>query len=152
MKLRILLAAVLMLIGMPVLAAEPVKVSADSMDVDDLKKNAVFAGNVVISRVGLTVWADKVVVTYGSGGQTDIDSLTATGNVRIKTTDQEATGRQAVFDPNTQILRLTDNVRVANAQGTVSGPELTINLATNRTTFKGSEGSGGRVTGVFTPQ
>ena len=33
--------------------------------------------------------------------------------------------------------------------GTMSGPELTINLASNTSVFKGSEG--GRVTGVFTP-
>jgi hypothetical protein len=32
----------------------------------------------------------------------------------------------------------------------MSGPELTINLASNSSVFKGSEG--GRVTGVFTPQ
>ena len=79
-----------------------------------------------------------------------MQSLTATGNVRIKTADQDATGGQAVFDPDSQILRLTQNVTVKNAQGTVNGPELIINLATDTSTFRGSEG--GRVTGVFTPQ
>lgn len=143
-----LLAALLTLA--PALAAEPVKVSADDFTIDQGTHNATFTGNVVITRSGLTIWADKVVIVYGAGGQTDIDSLTASGNVRIKTASQEATGRQATFDPDTQIVRLSDNVTVVNAQGKMSGPELIIDLARNSSTFKG--GKGGRVTGVFTPQ
>jgi lipopolysaccharide export system protein LptA len=149
--LRTLVIAGLLLGASPLAAAEPVKVTADTMQVDDAAHNATFSGSVVITRGSLTVWADKVVVLYGSAGQTDMESLTATGNVRIKTRDQEATGGEALFDPDAQILRLTRNVTVLSADGSrVSGPELTINLASNTTTFSGSES--GRVTGVFTPQ
>lgn len=149
--LRCLVTAALLAAVTPIAAAEPVKVTADTMQVDDAARNATFSGSVVITRAGLTVWADKVVVLYGSAGQSDMENLTATGNVRIKTRDQEATGGLAVFNPNTQILKLTQNVTVTNAQGsTVNGPELTINLASNTTTFSGSDA--GRVTGVFTPQ
>lgn len=153
MKIARLAMAVLLTLlasALPALSADPVQVTADSFTVDDASKNAVFTGSVVVTRTGLTMWADKVTVVYGTGGQSDIDSLTATGNVRIKTPTQEATGRLAVFDPGAQLLRLTDNVVVTNAQGKVSSPELVINLATNSSTFSGS--SGGRVTGVFTPQ
>lgn len=131
-------------------AAEPVNVSADNFTIDQGNNNATFSGNVVIIRTGLKLWADKVVVVYGSGGQSDIDSLTATGHVRIKTDSQDATGGRATFNPDTQILKLSDNVTVVNAQGKLNGPELTINLATNSSVFKGN--AGGRVTGVFTPQ
>lgn len=149
--LRSVAIATIIAVATPLVAAESVKVTADTMQVDDAARNATFTGSVVITRSGLTVWADKVVVLYGSGGQSDMENLTATGNVRIKTRDQNATGGKAVFNPNTQILKLTQNVTVTNAQGsTVNGPELTINLASNTTTFSGSEA--GRVTGVFTPQ
>ncbi len=150
MKRLIPIILVAALMAAPVLAAEPVKVTADNFTIDQDAGNATFAGNVVITRTGMTLWADKVIVVYGSGGQSDIDSLTATGNVRIKTPSQEATGRQATYDPDTQILKLSDNVTVVNAQGTMNGPELTIDLANNSSTFKG--GKGGRVTGIFTPQ
>jgi lipopolysaccharide export system protein LptA len=139
-----------LLFALPAVAAEPVNVTADSFTVDQNNNNATFTGNVVITRTGLKLWGDKVVVVYGSGGPSDIDSLTATGKVRIQTTSQEATGGKATFNPDTMILRLTENVVVSNAQGKVSGPELTINLATNQSVFKGGEGA--RVTGVFTPQ
>lgn len=151
MKLRAALALALMtLIALPAVAAEPVNVSADDFTIDQNNNNATFSGNVVITRTGLQLWADKVVVLYGKGGQSDIDSLTATGNVRIKTESQDATGAKATFDPDTLILKLSGNVTVVNAQGKLNGPELTINLETNSSVFKGNEG--GRVTGVFTPQ
>jgi len=145
-----LAAAILTLSSLPVLAAEAVNVSADDFIIDQNNNNATFTGNVVITRTGLQLWADKVVVVYGSGGQSDIDSLAATGHVRIKTEGQEATGGKATFDPDTLILKLSENVTVVNAQGKLNGPELTINLKTNKSVFQGNKG--GRVTGVFTPQ
>ena len=139
-----------LLLALPAFAVEQVNVSADDFTIDQANNNATFSGNVVITRTGLKLWADKVVVIYGSGGQSDIDGLTATGNVRIKTDSQEASGAKATFNPDTQILKLSGDVTVVNAQGKLNGPELTINLATNSSVFKGN--AGGRVTGVFTPQ
>lgn len=131
-------------------AGIPIEVSADKFTIDEKTRQAVFEGNVVIKRQGLDLRARTVTVIYGAGGQTDIDSLVATGNVRIKAAGQDATGDRASFDPSTQILRLTGGVQVRNAQGTLNGPELVVNLRDNTSVFRGSEG--GRVTGVFTPQ
>jgi len=150
MKQLIAAIVAMMALSLSAQAAEPVNVSADDFTIDQGYNNATFTGNVVITRTGLQLWADKVVVIYGSGGQSDIDSLTATGHVRIKTDSQDATGAQATFDPDTLILKLSGNVTVVNAQGKLNGPELTINLKTNNSVFKGNKG--GRVTGVFTPQ
>ena len=131
-------------------AATPVKITADTFVIDQATNKATFTGAVVITRGSMTMWADKAVVNYGTGGEGDIDGLDATGNVRIKTTGQEATGSRAIFTPDNSTVRLTGGVKVKNASGTMSGPELTINLSSNTSVFKGSEG--GRVTGVFTPQ
>lgn len=131
-------------------AAGPVKITADTFEVHEAQGQAVFSGNVVVVRTGLTVWADKVVVDYGEGGPENIKTFVATGHVRLKTDDQDATGERAVFDPASQILRLVGNVTVVNASGTLNGPELQINLADNTTRFSG--GKGGRVTGVFKTQ
>lgn len=149
--LVLLLALCGALLALPGLAAgTAVTVTADSFVIDEATKKATFTGTVVITRGSMTMWADKAVVNYGDGGEGDIDGLDATGNVRIKTTGQEATGTRAVFTPDNSTVRLTGNVKVTNATGTMSGPELTINLASNSSVFKGSEK--GRVTGVFTPQ
>ena len=150
--MRFVLALLTLLAATSYAAAQevPVEVSADSFELDDQQKHATFTGNVVITRDTLTIWANRVVITYGAGGQTDIDSLTASGSVRIKMPDQEATGGEVTYNPDTQVVRLSDNVVVSNAQGKLSGPELVIDLKTNQSTFTG--GANGRVTGVFTPQ
>jgi len=134
----------------PALAESPVKITADTFLVNEADTEATFTGNVVVIRPGLNVWADKVVVDYGEGGPGDIKTFVATGHVRLKTEDQDATGDRATFNPQTQILRLMGNVVVVNSAGTLNGPELEINLADNTTVFTG--GKGGRVTGVFNTQ
>lgn len=148
-RLGLTLAAALLLAA-PALAQQPVEITADQFTVDESSREAVFNGNVVVVHPTVTVWAPKVVAVYGEGGTTDIESFIASGGVRLKTADQDATGDQAVFTPGDQLLRLTGNVRVTQPSGTVDAGELVVNLETNVSTF--TSGSSGRVTGVFTSQ
>ncbi|UJW84595.1 LptA/OstA family protein [Devosia sp. SL43] len=150
MMLRLVAFLMLALAASPALAQQKVNITADLFTIDEATKNAVFTGNVVVTHPTVTVWAPKVVATYGAGGTSDIESFVATGNVKLQTTDQVATGEQAVFTPGDQLLRLTGNVVVTNSGGTVNSNELVVNLATNVSTF--TSGNGGRVTGVFTSQ
>lgn len=128
--------------------AQEVRVSGDSFTVNEATSEAVFSGNVAVVHPTVKVWADKVEVRYGDGGPTSVQSFTASGKVRLETSEQTATGDRAVFDPKTQILRLTGNVKVTNASGTVAASELVVDIKNNTSTFSGS--NGGRVTGVFT--
>lgn len=135
----------------PALAQNQVEITADQTVMNDAKREVVFTGDVIVVHPTVTVWAPEVVATYGEGGTTDIETFVATGgNVRLKTEDQDATGEHAVYTPGDQLLRLTGNVRVTNASGTVNATELVVNLATNVSTF--TSGNGERVTGVFTSQ
>lgn len=147
---RLMLLAGLLALLCGAAASDPVKITGDNFVVDDANHVATFTGNVVVTRTKLNVWAAKVVINYGEGGPSDITSFVATGRVRIKTPEQDATGDKAVYDPNTQLLHLTGNVIVVNSSGTVGSPELVVDLETNNSTFTSAKG--GRVTGVFTPK
>jgi lipopolysaccharide export system protein LptA len=136
-------------------AAEPVQpgrvtITADTFTLAENKSTAQFSGNVVISSPDVQVWAPTVSVQYANGNTSDIQSLSATGGVKLKTQDQQATGDQATYDPKSRILKLSGNVVVTSASGTLTGPLLVVNLATHVSTFSGK--SGGRVTGVFNSQ
>ena len=149
--LPILLGAGLsMLAGGAALAQQKVQITADTFTVTEADQEAVFTGHVVVNHPTVIVHADKVVATYGAGGTSDIKTFEATGNVELKTSDQDATGERAIFTPGDQLLRLTGNVVVTNSGGTVNSSELVVNLQTNVSTFTG--GNSGRVTGVFTSQ
>lgn len=148
---RFMLAFALLLLAQPAFAQQPVQITSDLFTVNESDKQAVFSGNVVVVHPTVKVWADKVIAVYGDAGPSDIKSFIASGSVRLKTSDQDATGDQAVFTPGDQLLRLTGNVQVVNPSGTIAAGELVVNLKTNVSTFT-SSGSGGRVTGVFTSQ
>src|SRR5690606_14129922 len=101
---RLLLVLVLaLLVLQPAWAQRRVEITADLFTVDENTQEAVFTGNVVVIHPTVTVWADRVVAIYGEGGTTDIESFVATGSVRLLTTDQDATGEQAVFTPGDQM-------------------------------------------------
>jgi lipopolysaccharide export system protein LptA len=155
MRRALVLAFAFLACAVPALAQEaekdPVKITADQFVVDETAKIATFTGKVVVVRKDLTVWAPKVVVDYGEEGPSSIKSFVASGGVRIRTTDQDATGDYAIYDPQDETLRITGNVMVINATSTVGGPDLIIDLEANTTIFSGGE-KGGRVTGVFTPK
>jgi lipopolysaccharide export system protein LptA len=140
-----------MAMTMGALAQNPVEITSDTFVMNEDVREAVFTGNVVVVHPVVTVWAPKVVATYGEGGTSDIETFLASGGqVRLKTKDQDATGDEAIYTPGDQLLRLTGNVTVVNASGTVNATELVVNLATSVSTFTSS--GGGRVTGVFTSQ
>ncbi|GHA22429.1 hypothetical protein GCM10007989_17280 [Devosia pacifica] len=143
----LVLAAALFAFALPAAAQNPVEITADTFTVEEMNQSATFTGNVVVVHPSVTVRAPTVLVRYGEGGTSDIQSFEASGDVELETEDQTATGDSAVFDPAAQTLRLSGNVRVTNASGTVTGPELLMDLATNTSTFTSS--GGGRVTGIF---
>ncbi len=130
-------------------ATKTTQIVADQFVVRDAENKSEFIGNVIVTQPDLNVWADKVVVNYGAGGTSDIKTFIATGNVKIQSESQTATGKRAVYDPSTRILHLTGDVVVINDGGSVVSQELFVNLATNITTFT-SGGTGERVTGLFT--
>lgn len=145
-------ALLISVLGFPALgqSTQPVEITADRFVVREQQSRAEFSGNVVVVQPDLKVWADRVIVHYGAGGTSDIESFEALVNVRIENGGQTATGNKAVYDPDTRILRLTGNVRVINDSGVVTAPELIVNLNTEVSEFS-TGGSGGRVTGVFSP-
>jgi lipopolysaccharide export system protein LptA len=129
-------------------APDPVKITSDKFVVDDAQHVATFTGDVVVTRTNLTVWAAMVVVNYGSGGPSSIESFTASGGVKVKTREQTATGDKAIYDPKAQVLRLTGHVTLTDGKGSIGSADLIIDLKSNMSTF--SSGKTGRVSGVFT--
>jgi lipopolysaccharide export system protein LptA len=136
--------------GAPVTAtipgADKVSITGDHFVIDDAKHQATFTGNVVVIQRQVTVHSDQVTALYGKAGATSISTFTATGNVKLVTKEQTATGNVAVFNPKTHLLTLTGNVVVINKTGRVQSDKLVVDLSTKKSVFTTN---GGRVTGVF---
>lgn len=151
-QLLALIVCLIVSFGSPAMAQNgAVEITADKFVVNDGSSEAIFSGSVVVKQPGLTVWANKVIVHYGAGGPSDLKEFEAIGNVRIRQPEQTATSDRGIYDPVTKILKLMGHVMVTNDSGTVSGPELIIDIANGTSEFS-SQSGGGRVTGVFIPQ
>jgi lipopolysaccharide export system protein LptA len=149
-----------------------VDIEADTMEILDEQKKAVFKGNVNAKRDDVTLTCDTLVVTYtetpatptakqqssaqpaadtqGTGGggdkKTEVTFLDAEGNVVIVTRRQTVTGKTAHMDVKANKLWVKGGAKVVQGKTVMNGQQLFVDLNTNK-----SEMTGGRVKGSFVP-
>jgi lipopolysaccharide export system protein LptA len=118
----------------------PIDVDAARIEVLDAQNQAIFSGGVKVRQAAMTIDAARIKVSYTRNGSSDpvIRRLDATGDVKLTTPSERATGRTGLYD-----VVLTRGTTV------LRGNRLSIDLASGRSTIDGSSGQGGRVTGRF---
>ncbi|MBY0532474.1 MAG: hypothetical protein K2P86_10945 [Xanthobacteraceae bacterium] len=151
---------------------DPVNIEANSLEVRDKEKVAVFRGNVVVVQGDTTMRCKELEVHYeGSALGTDprqrvpatksqqksesaqrIKRLVAIGGVIVTAKDQKAVGDKGIFEMATNIVILDGNVVVTQGQNVMNGDKLTVNLTTGTSKLDGVKQQGTqRVKGVFVP-
>jgi lipopolysaccharide export system protein LptA len=134
-------------------AKGPVDVEANSMEIIDANKQAIFKGSVNATREDQRMQADEMMVNYAEvkrddgTSSTDVTNLDAKGHVTITTKTQTITGDWAKMDVTANKLVVGGNVKVVQGKTVLTGPKLDVDLNTNRTLM-----SGGRVKGTFVPR
>ncbi len=129
-----------------------VNIEADSMEVLDKQKKAIFTGKVDAKREDVSLHSDKLVVDYAvtkqsdGSNKTDVTFLDATGNVLIVTSSQRITGDWAKMDVKANQLTVGGDVTVTQDKTVIKGKKLFVDLDKNI-----SQMSGGRVRGSFVP-
>ncbi len=92
-------------------------------------------------------------VISGSGADSGIDRIEASGNVYFVTPDQTIRGDRAVYTPADNLVVMTGDVIVTQGQNVMTGGRLTYNTETQAVTMAGGASSnGGRIRGVFYPE
>jgi lipopolysaccharide export system protein LptA len=155
---------------------EPVKIEANSLEIHDKDRYAVFSGNVVVQQGDSTMRSRELKVHYeGSlrgnqkGGQSAdapaaksatvtndpaqrIRRLEALGGVVITNKDQKATGDTGVFDMRTNTATITGNVIITQGPNIMRADRLIVDLKTgfSRMEAAGKDGRA-RVQGLFVP-
>jgi len=145
---------------------DPVKIEANSLEVRDKEKTAVFIGNVIVTQ-GDTVMRCKELTVHYEGNALGMDPkknppatktqqkdassqrikrLVAIGGVIVTSKDQKATGDRGIFEMATNIVTLTGNVVITQGDNVMRGEKLTVDLNTNQSTLGGT-----RVQGLLIP-
>jgi lipopolysaccharide export system protein LptA len=146
----LLLAGNLALAAPPVLSGvgskEPVEISADRMEADDVAKALVFIGHAVARQGDVTINGDRLTIHYAAKGG-DVERIVAEGNVRIVQQERVATGDRAEYFRAEERMVMTGSPKVSEGSSSVEGQEIILYLKENRSVVK--SGQGGRVNAVF---
>lgn len=139
--------------------AVPTTITSNKMTVRNRENQAIFEGNVVLTRGGLVVNSEKMIVFFqgqtsdaaGSpGGETpkksetlaspsgrSLERVEAIGHVKIRQENSHATCQKAVYFSAEEKIVMTGDP-VAWEKGTrVSGRQITIYLAEERSVVEG---------------
>lgn len=152
---------------------DPVNIEANTLEVRDKEKIAIFRGNVVVVQGDTTMRCRELEVYYeGNALGADprqqvpatknqqksesaqrIKRLIAIGGVIVTAKDQKAVGDKGTFEMATNIVILDGNVVVTQGQNVIHGDKLTVNLTTGTSQVHGmkQQGTPPRVKGVFVP-
>lgn len=145
-------------------SGEPIQVDADTLEVRDKEKKAIFRGNVIVVQGDMTLRTVELWVDYageiGAGATQAADSdqssqrirrLEAKGKVHVVTSDQETTGDWAIYEVQDEKVTIGGNVVVTQGTNVIQGTKLIVDLRTNHTHFESPQ-RGGRVQAIFTPK
>lgn len=154
---------------------EPIRINANSLEVRDQQKQAVFSGNVVVQQGDTTMRCKELVVFYdgkdAAGGKdapggkpaaassgdalaagspinsSAIRRLEINGSVVVTTKEQTATGDQGVFETKANTITLTGNpVVLTSGPNVIRGKKLTVDITSGVSRF-----DGGRIESLIVP-
>lgn len=141
-------------------SAQPVQINADTLEVQQDKKIAIFKGNVDATQGDLKLKTDVLRVFYSESGQkkaggspgsnTSITRLEAEGHVFVSRPEQTGKGDRGVYDLEKRTIVLEGNVVLTDRENVVKGTRATMDLNTRQSTVQ--SGPAGRVQGVFQPK
>lgn len=124
---------------------EPIDIEADQLKVNDVRKTAIFTGNVKAAQGKFVLRSKFLEVFYTgnaaggakSGANGKVKKLAARGKVLITTVDQQsATSEWAEFDVQKQTIVLGDEVVLTQGGNIIKGGRLIIDLKTRQSRFE----------------
>lgn len=149
-------------------SSEPIQISADSLEVLQAEKKAIFTGNVIAVQGQVTLKSARMTVYYRNGGQegdnalggaNGVSKIEVEGSVLLATPEETAEGEKGVYLVDERMIHLTGNVVLTREKNILKGAKLDYNLATGRSLLSGGTAvttgggeSGGRVRGLFVPK
>lgn len=130
-------------------SSQPINISADRLEADDVNRQVKFLGNVAARQGDVVIYAAVLTLFYQEGSQ-EVDRIEADRDVRIVQGDRVATGDKGVFYRADGRVVLTGNARVHQGADFVEGDVITVLLGEEKSIVQGREGS--RVNAVFHPK
>lgn len=128
----------------------PITIKSNEMSADNKGKTAIFSGKVVAKQGDITIFADKLVVSYAEKNG-DVDKVEAAGNVRIVQQNRTGFADQAVYDSRNGRIVLTGTPRVVQGGDSISGKVITYYVDDDKSDVSSGGDPKARVEAVINP-
>lgn len=110
---------------------EPIVVTSDRMEADELGNTVTFISNVILKKETLTLTSDHLVVYYDTGTK-GVREIEAQGNVVVRQEGRVAMADTAVYHSKEEKLVLTGNPRIIENENQLGGERITLFMRSDR--------------------
>lgn len=115
---------------------DPIYITADWMEVDQIKNTITYKGRVVTTQADMTVRSETLMAHYNPDMK-QINQIVAEGKVNATQGQRVATGEKAVFDDKAKTVTLTGNPVMRQGNSQVSGSRVIYFVEQDRAVAEG---------------
>lgn len=106
-------------------------ISSETLTADNKNNTAVFEGNVVAKTDDITMYSDKMIVSYDSK-DSKIIKIHALGNVKVHNEERALFSKEAIYINNEEKIIFTGNPKVIEGENMITGKQIIFFLKDNR--------------------
>jgi lipopolysaccharide export system protein LptA len=115
---------------------DPIYITADWMEVDQIKNTITYKGRVITTQADMTVRSETLKAYYNPEMK-QINQIVAEGKVNATQGQRVATGEKAVFDDKAKTVTLTGNPVMRQGNSQVSGSRVIYFVEQDRAVAEG---------------
>jgi lipopolysaccharide transport protein LptA len=112
-------------------------VESDRMVFDYQRGELSYYGDVRVAQGGIRLRSDDLTIAFEPEQTGSLRSIRASGNVLVTHKNTKATGKLAVYDPNSSTITLTGDARLGAGPNSLEGERVVVYLAEGRATVEG---------------
>jgi lipopolysaccharide export system protein LptA len=114
---------------------EPIVVTSDRMEADDLGSTVTFIGGVTLKKENMTLTTDHLVVYYDAVNK-GVREIEARGNVVVKQEGRVALANKAVYYSKEEKVVLTGEPRIIENENKLDGERITLFMRSDRSVIE----------------
>jgi len=114
----------------------PITISSQKVDLTNQKREALYYGDVKVTRGDMTLTADTLKVLFRETDQ-GIQVIQALGHVKIWWKDRYAEAEEGIYDDHAQTILLTGSPKTWYDENVVKGERITYDLREDRVVVEG---------------
>ncbi len=114
-----------------------ITITSETFTTDNRKSTAVFEGSVVAKTDEVTIYSDRMTVSY-SDAEKNVKEIRATGNVKVHSKEKAIFSKEASYITDEENIIFSGNPKVIEGDNVITGTRITYFLKDDRVVVEDS--------------